>query len=498
MQIEVMERSRWRTAPDAACLVLFMPEKGRAPDSPLLSRSARKDLHTLAALGVITGKPGEAYFLPTPGGGQRGVLIAGAGKERSVPAETLRRCGGSAWPLLKGNRVAQVVVDPAGYRGLPVDAFVEGLILGSYDFDAYRKKDERAPSRHVLRGITVLVEKKSEIGRVRGRCEYAALSSLSANAARNLANTPANDMTPAALAAFALAIGKEPHCRCEILDEDDLRKLRMNALLGVARGSDAPPQLVVLQYTHPKAKETIALVGKGVTFDTGGISLKPPENMHEMKFDMCGAAAVLCTMLAAAQLRPRLKIICVVPAVENKPGPSAQTPGDIVTACNGTSIEVHNTDAEGRLILADALAYTVKRFRPKAIIDVATLTGACVVALGHYAAGLIGNNDALCDVLERAAGATGERVWRLPLWDDYRELVKGTHADLCNIGPPKEAGTIAGAAFLETFIGKTPWVHLDIAGTAYGVKNIPYLDPKHATGYGVRLLTQWIMDRARS
>jgi len=471
-----------------------MFENGAAPDGSLLDPVARRALRALAEQGVLTGKAREVYYLPTPGGRHDGVLVAGLGKGRGVDAEVLRRTAGSACAILRQQRVEHVVVDVSGQRQLPVEAFVEGLILGGYEFDAYKKPDEKdAPKSRVL-AVTVVVGASGDVPRVRRRCEYAAVVALSANAARNLANTPANDMTPTALAAFAIGVAKEPHCACEVLDEEDMRRLGMNALLGVARGSDEPPRLIVLRYTPPGATRTVAIVGKGVTFDTGGVSLKPPEAMHEMKYDMCGAAAALCTMLAVAQLRPRLNVVCVVPAVENKVGPAAQTPGDIVTASNGVTIEVHNTDAEGRLILADALAYTVKRFRPKAVVDVATLTGACVIALGHYAAGVLSNSDALHAALESAASAAGERIWRLPLWDDYRELTKGTHADLCNIGPPKEAGTIVGGAFLEKFVGKTPWAHLDIAGTAWGVKNISYLDPKHATGYGVRLLTRWVMD----
>ncbi|HQH52114.1 MAG TPA: leucyl aminopeptidase, partial [Candidatus Hydrogenedentes bacterium] len=252
-----------------------------------------------------------------------------------------------------------------------------------------------------------------------------------------------------------------------------------------------PPTLSVLHYKHDAATKTVAFVGKGVTFDTGGISLKPVQGMHEMKFDMCGAAAVFGAFRAIAALKPALNVVCVVPACENTPGGHAQKPGDVVRAYNGKTIEVNNTDAEGRLILADALAYTIREHQPDHVVNLATLTGACVVALGHYAAGLMSDDDALAESLEAAGAVTGERVWRLPLWDDYDKLLEGAHADICNIGPPKEAGTIVGGCFLKHFVGDTPWAHLDIAGTAWGGKNIPYLDPKHATGYGVRLLTEW-------
>jgi leucyl aminopeptidase len=237
------------------------------------------------------------------------------------------------------------------------------------------------------------------------------------------------------------------------------------------------------------------MVGKGVTFDTGGISLKPGEAMHEMKYDMCGAAAVLCAFMGLVEVKPPINILCVVPAVENKPDAEAMVPGDIIKAYNGKTIEVHNTDAEGRLILADALAYTVDKYKPDMIIDLATLTGACVFALGHYAAGMFSNSDELVAALSLAGETTGEIVWRLPLNADYEKLIEGTHADICNIGPRGEAGAVTAAAFLKQFVGETNWAHLDIAGTAWGGKHISYWDAKHATGFGVRLLTEFVMQQ---
>ena len=275
-----------------------------------------------------------------------------------------------------------------------------------------------------------------------------------------------------------------------------MAELGMNALLGVARGGSEAPKLIFLEYRHPEAVRTVALVGKGVTFDSGGISLKPPSKMHEMKFDMCGAAAVLCTMMAVSHLKPVINVIGVIPAVTNMPDGRAQTPGDIVRAYNGKTIEVQNTDAEGRLILADALAYTVDTCKPDVIVDIATLTGAAVVALGHVAAAVLGTDDAVVNGLVASGEATGEVLWRLPLWRDYEKQMEGTFADLSNVGPDREAGTITGAAFLKAFVGNTPWAHLDIAGTAYGVKNKPYLESKYATGFGVRLFTHWLLGQA--
>jgi leucyl aminopeptidase len=303
-------------------------------------------------------------------------------------------------------------------------------------------------------------------------------------------------MTARILATEAEKMANEFELEVTIFNETDLERMKMDAFLGVNRGSAEPPRLIVLKHDVPESTTTLALVGKGVTFDTGGITLKSGPGMHEMKFDMCGAAAVLGAMRAIAQMNPQVNVVAAVPASDNKPGPNAQVPGDIVRAYNGKTIEIYSTDAEGRMLLADTLAYIVDQYKPDAIVDIATLTGACIYALGHYAAALLGNNDELEGDLELAAEASGDRVWPLPLWDEYGRLMKGVHADLNNAGPRGEAGTITAAAFLQEFVGDTPWAHLDIAGTAWDVKHVPYLHPDHATGFGVRLFTQWVMDVA--
>jgi leucyl aminopeptidase len=333
----------------------------------------------------------------------------------------------------------------------------------------------------------------------RDRCRQAVAVCENANWARDLANRPPNDLTPGQLAFEARSIA-EHHTCCDydFIDEGRMHELGMNALLGVTRGSSEPAKIIVLSYHCVPEAPTLAMVGKGITFDTGGVSIKPAQGMEEMKYDMCGAAAVLGAMRTVVQTRPNINVVCVAPAAENVVGSRAQKPGDIVRAYNGKTIEVHNTDAEGRLILADALAYTAEHYQPNKMVDLATLTGAVLVALGHYAAGVMATDDALYASLQAAADATGERVWRLPMWEDYSKLIEGAHADLCNIGPAREAGTIVGGCFLKEFTGNTPWAHIDIAGTAWGGKNIPYLDPKHATGYGVRLLSEWIRREAVS
>jgi leucyl aminopeptidase len=297
-------------------------------------------------------------------------------------------------------------------------------------------------------------------------------------------------MTPKDLANEARESAKGKNIRCTVLDAEKMKEVGMNALLAVARGSDEPPQLIILEYRGgKKSSPVIALVGKGITFDSGGISIKPSEKMDEMKTDMAGGAAVIATVRAAAELGLPLNLVGIVPATENLPGGRAYKPGDIISSLSGRTIEVVTTDAEGRLILADALAYAA-RFKPAAIIDLATLTGACVVALGEHVIGMMGTDDELKREIREAADLTGERVWELPLWEEYHEQIKGDAADFKNSGG-RAGGAITAAAFLSKFTGDTPWVHLDIAGPACVAKDKPYI-PKGASGVGVRLLVQFL------
>jgi leucyl aminopeptidase len=263
----------------------------------------------------------------------------------------------------------------------------------------------------------------------------------------------------------------------------------MNALLAVAKGSSEPPKLILIEYRVPGARKTLAFVGKGITFDSGGISIKPSEKMDEMKMDMCGAAAVLAAMKAVPQLKPRCNVVGIIPAVENLPSGTAYKPGDILTAMNGKTIEIITTDAEGRLILADAMVYAIKIYKPSAIVDIATLTGACVVALGHYATGLFSNRDSFRKIVERAGEHAGEKLWQLPLYKEYTEDIQSDVADIKN-ATGRWGGACTAAAFLQEFVGKTPWVHLDIAGTAMDAKASSIQPKSVASGAGVRTLLQ--------
>jgi len=498
MEVKVLYKSQFVPTDELPCLVIPLFDEPLGAFSTLLERADASALERLCERDLISGKAQEVFLLPTPLSPFRNVILLGLGARDAFHAETLRRAAGKACAIFAQNRIARVVFDASLIGDLPLNAFAEGVVLGQYSYDEFKSNAPQATPKVVVDEVIFLCDVAADVSAVRRECERSLAACESANWARDLASMPPNDLTPNRLAELAKAMSKESGLAWEDLDETRMAKLGMNAILGVARGSEQRANLMILRYEHPEAKRTLAIVGKGVTFDTGGISIKPSDAMHEMKYDMCGAAAALGAIRAIAVLKPVVNVIVVVPAVENMPGANAQRPGDIVKAYNGKTIEVLNTDAEGRLILADALAYTVDKFKPDFVVDLATLTGACVVALGHYAAGVMANDDPLFASLQRAGDASGDRVWRLPLWEDYDKLIEGTHADLANIGPRGEAGAIIGGCFLKHFVGDTPWAHIDIAGAAWGAKNISYLRDKDASGYGVRLLSQWVLNEAEA
>jgi leucyl aminopeptidase len=313
--------------------------------------------------------------------------------------------------------------------------------------------------------------------------------------ARDLVSAPSNEMTPSIMAKKAREIANRKKVSCKVLNKARMKEMGMNSMLGVASGSNEEPKFIILEYWGGKKNELpIVLVGKGLTFDSGGICIKPAEKMDEMKSDMSGGAAVMGAIMAAADLHLPLNVVSLIPATENMPSGTAYKPGDILKSYSGKTIEVVNTDAEGRLILADALSYAAG-YKPAAIIDVATLTGACIIALGDDVTGMLGTDDELKNEINKAARATGELVWELPLWENYHELIKSDIADYKNSGG-RTAGTITAAAFLSKFVGDFPWVHLDIAGPAWIGKDKPYI-PKGASGVTVRLLTEYLRNRVR-
>jgi len=476
-----------------ACLVLPVFEEPEPSLGTVATERDRKFLAQRIARGAFSGKSKEAYYLATPESPYGGILMLGLGDPRKFDAEVMRRAAGKAAEVFTVQRHTHIVLDASSRDALPVEAFVEGLMLAQYDFNAYKKPDANPPV--TVHEITVLATEGLE--ELRAGCGATVLVCQNTNWARDLANTPPNALTPRALASHAEALAKQLGCACTVFDETKLKELGMNAILGVGQGSAEPPRLILLEYAPEHYTKTVALIGKGITFDTGGISLKPPPDMHEMKYDMCGAAAVLGAFRTICQMKPKTRVICAVPTAENRPGPTSCVPGDIWRAYNGKTIEVLNTDAEGRLILCDTLAYVEKIYAPDAIVDIATLTGAIVVAFGHYIAGVFSNDARLTAELDLASRATGERLWPMPMHDDYTAMLRSPHADLANIGTRGVAGSIVAACFLQEFVEKTPWAHIDIAGTAWGQKHISYLSADHATGYGVRLLSQWVLEESR-
>ena len=372
-------------------------------------------------------------------------------------------------------------------------AIATGARLRDYRFDKYRttSDDDAETEAEGLAGLTFHLEDHAS-----ATSAWTAAAAIAAGVehGRDLVTEPANVLTPAAFAEHCRKLGTEVGLEVDVLERSDLEKLGMRALLGVSQGSVNEPYVVVMNWKGGREGEPpVALVGKGVCFDTGGISLKPAAGMEEMKWDMGGAAAVFGAMKAIAGRNARANVVAVLGLVENMPSGAAQRPGDVVTAMSGTTIEVINTDAEGRLVLADALHYTVERFKPKAMVDMATLTGAVIVALGYEQAGLFASDDTLCDQLIAAGDAVGERVWRLPLGGDYAKHIKSDIADIKNTGRAREAGATAGAVFLQRFVGDVPWAHVDIAGVAWSKQDLS-LAAKGATGFGIRLLDRFVAD----
>jgi len=436
--------------------------------------------------GEFSGKSCESALLHRPAGlAAKRVLLAGAGKEEKFTPAEMRKVASVATRTLKGKKVRRLALAmPPGHASAEfATAAIEGAILGGFDPDQLKTTDKE--DEKPLESFTLVapdgggdLQQAVNAGRVMGEAQ---------NFSREVANMPGNLLTPTALANHARRMCADNGLECEVLEQDRMRELGMGALLGVAMGSAEPPVLIVMKYTPAKpagGDVNLGLVGKGVTFDTGGISIKPSEGMEKMKYDMCGAAAVLGAMRAIAQLKPAIPVTGIIPSVENMPGSKAQRPGDIVTSLSGKTIEVLNTDAEGRLILADAITYA-ERLGCTHLIDAATLTGAIVVALGHERTGAFANNEEFLNRVLASAGRQGEKMWGMPLDDEYRELLKTPFADIQNIGG-RAGGAITAAKFIEEFVGEDkPWVHLDIAGTAWLDENKPWM-PKGPTGVGMR------------
>jgi leucyl aminopeptidase len=456
------------------------------------SQEARLGLGELYDSGEIAGKPYEMTLLHNVAGLRaKRLLAAGAGKRGKFGPAEMRRVAGAAIRHLQARSITQAALflDPA-YAGADyAAAAVEGAILGEFEPDRY--KTDKKGSKRLERFTVAAAEGGLDLDRAveRGR-----ITAEAQNFARELANEPANKLTPMLLAERACKVAEDFGLEYEVLDRDRMAQLGMGSLLGVALGSAEPPALIILRYlpaTASGGSVHLGLVGKGVTFDTGGISIKPADGMEKMKYDMAGGAAMIAAMRAIAQLKPSIPVTALIPAVENMPGSRAQRPGDIVTSLSGKTIEVINTDAEGRLILADALTYA-RTLGCTHLVDAATLTGAVVVALGHVHAGLFSNDDALRERIMLAARAEGEKMWHLPLEDDYKDYLKSAFADLPNVGG-RYGGAVTAAMFLKEFADPTPWIHLDIAGTAWLDESKPFLS-KGPTGMPMRTMVRLAID----
>lgn len=490
MRIDVCSATPLRYATPALVIGCFEDEK----DQLFRDCDGALDgcLERLGESREFTGKNGSTRLLHTLGKlpAER-LLLVGLGKKKEFTPERLRQAAGNAVQALRSARVASFSSALHLATDLPqaVESAAVGMLLASYSFDLYKTKEKE--QRFVFEALTVLVGSEAEAAAQRPALERSGILCEGVKLARDLVSHPGNVVTPEFLAQTAREIADRNGLECRVYEQDELEQMGMNALLGVGKGAAVSPRLIVLQYRGGKGRPVV-LVGKGITFDSGGISIKPGAGMEEMKTDMAGSAAVLGTMETAARLRLPVNLVGIVPTAENLPDGNAFKPGDVLTSASGTTIEITNTDAEGRLILCDALHYGLQ-FKPAAMVDLATLTGACVVALGHEASGLMGNDQRLIDALKRAGEETGERVWQMPLWEEYGEVMKSDIADLKNAGS-RDGGSISAAWFLKQFVGDTRWAHLDIAGTAWTDKARPYA-PKGATGVGVRLLIEFLKAR---
>ena len=480
------------------CLIVTLFEKNRLDDtSSALDGITGGVIQAALRNGDITGKSGETLMLYQPHGLKaRRLLLLGLGERKSFSPKALGEALASACRQLdqSGSRDAALLM-PAALESVTDNyrAASEGVVRSEealYRFEQCKSK--KNPPKRPLKKLTLLARERRLLNAVKKGASHGEAVARGMNLARDLANLPGNICTPNYLAEQARKLARQSDkLKVTALTEKQMEKLGMGALLSVSRGSRQPARLIVMEYRGGKAGgRPVVLVGKGLTFDAGGISLKPAANMDEMKYDMCGGASVIGTLQACVDLELPINVVGIVPASENLPDGEANKPGDIVTSMAGLTIEILNTDAEGRLILCDALTYA-ERFKPAAVIDIATLTGACIVALGHHISGLLGNDDGLAEELLQAGEASNDRAWRLPMGEEYQKQLESNFADLANIGG-KGAGTITAACFFSRFTEKYKWAHLDIAGTAWKSGK-----EKGATGRPVPLLTELLLQRCK-
>ncbi|SOD21046.1 leucyl aminopeptidase [Nitrosomonas ureae] len=480
-----------------ACAVIGIFESRKMTESAkILDKITQGYIKSILTSGDMDGKVNTSLLLHNvPGTHFKRILLIGLGKEQEFKEKTFLGAINSIFSTLQKTAVTDVMLFLSDFpikeraNEWKISQTVIAAINSLYQFDQLKSKPENNPGK--LRKILLCIDNRSELI----ACEQAMQQGLAIahgmNLTKDLGNLAPNICTPTYLATQAKNLAKTHKLKASILEEKDMEKLGMGSFLAVARGSEQPAKLIVLEYQGLSKKEDpIVLVGKGVTFDTGGISLKPAAEMDEMKFDMSGAGSVLGTMLAVAEMKLSVNLVGIIPATENMPSGKATKPGDVVTSMSGQTIEILNTDAEGRLILCDALTYA-ERYNPKMVIDIATLTGACVIALGNLTTGLMSNDDKLAQELLAAGEQVADRAWQLPLWDEYQDLLKSNFADIANIGG-RTAGTITAACFLSRFTKKYRWAHLDIAGTAWKSGK-----DKGSSGRPVPLLTQFLITQSK-
>jgi leucyl aminopeptidase len=477
----------------AGLLVVPVFESGEP--GPGVKETGTADAYASAKL---RGKKGETLLVATRDGdgvAADAVLLVGVGRREDFTIAQMRRALGRVAPQTRrfGTVATSMPLAFGGKRAVDaVQAAAEGLVLGAYRFDRYRSTK---PDDGSLRKVIVLGAARWDTKAATAAAKRGGVVAEAVAWARDLVNTPAGDLPPAAIARAAQAMAREQGLTCKVWTDAQLTQGGFGGILGVGKGSVNPPRMIELRYTGAGKATPLALSGKGIAFDSGGLSIKDATGMETMKCDMGGAASILATMRAIATLKPKLNVVAAIPCAENMPSGSAQKPGDVIRHYGGTTSEVLNTDAEGRLVLADALAYLASK-EPELIVDTATLTGACMVALGPDITGAMGNDDALVAELVRAGDAVGEPIWQLPLHRDYRTMIESPVADVKNIGK-RWGGAITAALFLAEFVGDTPWVHLDIAGPAFS-ENGNDLGPKGGTGVPVRSLVRFLLDRAAS
>jgi leucyl aminopeptidase len=479
-------------------LTLFEDSKKLTGTALEIDQKSNGLISELISNGDFEAKPSQISVIYTRGSlPAKRIALVGLGKHSEFSLEKLRAAFASVMRHLRNLNIKEAATS-INLNLIPrkkdqvIQAVAEGSLLGLYQYTPFK-----TVGREDLKEMDQLniIANEKDFSVIESAIKKARIITQAVYFARDLVSAPSNEMTPSIMAQKAREIARRKNVSCQVLDKDKMKEMGMNALLAVASGSNEEPKFIILEYAGGKKSEApVVLVGKGLTFDSGGISIKPADKMDEMKTDMSGGAAVMGVIMAAADLQLPLNITVLIPATENMPSGTAYKPGDIIKSYSGKTIEVLNTDAEGRLILADALAYA-SEFKPAAVIDVATLTGACIVALGDDVIGMLGTDDKLKKEIDKAAQTTGELVWELPLWESYHELIKSDIADYKNSGS-RVAGTITAAAFLSKFVGDSPWVHLDIAGPSWTNKDKTYI-PKGASGVAVRLLVEFLRNRVQ-